>query len=154
MFSKTSYHIEISQLICKANLCQRLQSKACLVIMSGVCFLSTTADIAFIVPKLYLEKSIKKQLNFSNSIFCSMWKTDQLFIIFFTYHSEKYLMKAFFLYYKSTLWRWRCSIIYYYLSPLIIDLSHPKVLYKSVLLSSKNVALCKLTSLIIPKNVF
>ena len=56
------------------------------------------------------------------------------------------------LYYKSTLQR--CSIICYYLSPLITDLSYPKVLYKNVLLSSKNVALRKLTSLVIPKNVF
>ena len=39
--------------------------------------------------------------------------------------------------------------MFYYLlllSSLIVDLSYPKVLYKSVLLSSKNVALRKLTS--------
>ena len=59
--------------------------------MSGVYSLSTTVEITFILPKLYLKKSIKKQLNFSSSIFCSMWETEQLFIIsFFTYHSGKY----------------------------------------------------------------
>ena len=47
-----------------------------------------------------------------------------------------------------------CSVIYYYLSLLIIDVSYPKVFYKSILLSSKNVALRNLTSLIILKNVF
>ena len=47
--------------------------------------------------------------------------------------------------------------MFYYLLLLVAtytDLSYPEVLYKSVLLSSKNVALRKLTSLIIPKNVF
>ena len=53
---------------------------------------------------------------------------------------------------KSTLQK--RSIVYYYLSPLIIDLSYPKILYKSVLLSSENVAFLNLTSLIIPKSVF
>ena len=96
----------------------------------------------FILPKLDLKKSTKKQLNFSNSIFCSVWKTEQLFfIIFFSLIIP-----------KSTLQK--RSIIYYYLSPLIIDLSYPKVLYKSVLLSSKNVAFPNLTSLIIHKSVF
>ena len=51
---------------------------------------------------------------------------------------------------QSTLWI--CSVIYYYLL-FIIDLSYPKVFYKSILLSSKNVALRNLTSLIILKNV-
>ena len=50
--------------------------------MSGLCFLSTTVEITF----LYLEKLIKKQLNFSNSIFCSVWKTEQLFIISTFHH--------------------------------------------------------------------
>ena len=105
--------------------------------MSGVYFLSTTVDITFILPKLNLKKATKKQLNFSNSIFCSVWKTEQLFfIIFFSLIIP-----------KSTLQK--RSIIYYYLSPLIIDLSYPKVLYKSVLLSSKNVVFPNLTSLII-----
>ena len=46
--------------------------------------------------------------------------------------------------------------MFYYLLLLVATyyLSYPKVFYKSVLLSSKNVALRKLTSLIIPKNVF
>ena len=39
--------------------------------------------------------------------------------------------------------------MWYYLLPIIIDLSCPKVLHKNVLLSSKNVALRKLTSLFI-----
>ena len=87
----------------------------------------------FILAKLDLRKPTKKQLNFSNSIFCSVWKTEQLFIIiFFTLIIP-----------KSTLQK--RSTIYYYLSPLIIDLSYPKVHYKSVLLSSKNVAFSNLT---------
>ena len=96
-------------------------------VMSGVYSLSTKVGITFILPKLDLKKPTKKQLNFSNSIFCSVWKTEQLFFIFFSLIIP-----------KSTLQK--RSIIYYYLSPLIIDLSYPKVLYKSVLLSSKNVA--------------
>ena len=122
--------------------------------MSGVYSLSSTVEKTFILPKLYLKKSIKKQLNFPNSIFCSMWKTEQLFIFFFfsLIIPESTLWKRSILYYKSMLWR--CSIIYYYLAPLVIDLSCPEVLYKSVLLSSKNVAQRKLTSLIIHKNVF
>ena len=59
--------------------------------------LSTTVEVTFILPKLYLKKLVKKLLNFLNSIFCSMWKTEQRFIIFFfTYHSQKYFTKAFF----------------------------------------------------------
>ena len=78
--------------------------------------------ITFIPPKLDLKKSTTKQLNFSNSIFCSMKKTEQLFIIFFfTCHSQKYFIKVF--YCKSVL-------IYYYFPPLIIDLSYPNILYK------------------------
>ena len=106
--------------------------------MSGVYYLSTTVDITFILLKQDLKKPTKKQLNFSNSIFCSVWKTEQLFFIFFSLIIP-----------KSTLQK--RSIIYYYLSPLIIDLSYPKVLYKSVLLSSKNVAFPNLRSLIILK---
>ena len=49
---------------------------------------------------------------------------------------------------KSTLQK--RSIIYYYLSPLI-DLLYPKVHYKSVLLSSKNVAFPNQRHLSFPK---
>ena len=52
--------------------------------MYGVCSLSNTVDITFILPKIDLKKPTKKQLNFSNSIFCSAWKTEQLFIFFFS----------------------------------------------------------------------
>ena len=38
-------------------------------VMSGVYTLSTTVEITFILPKLYLKKSTKVQLNFPNSIF-------------------------------------------------------------------------------------
>ena len=31
---------------------------------------------SFILPKLYLKKSIKKRLNFSNSVFGYVWKTE------------------------------------------------------------------------------
>ena len=107
--------------------------------MSGVYFLSTTVDITFILPKLNLKKATKKQLNFSNSIFCSVWKTEQLFfIIFFSLIIP-----------KSTLQKG--SITYYYLSSLIIDLSYPIVLYNSVLLSSKNVAFPNQRHLSLPK---
>ena len=90
------------------NVNNDMKSK-CLV-MPGVYSLSTTVDITFIIPKLDLKKPTKKQLNFSNSIFCSMWKTEQLFIVFFHLSFLKVL-------YKSAL----MSIV--------------KVLYKSILLS-------------------
>ena len=80
--------------------------------MSGVYCLSTTVEITFILAKLYLKKLIKKLLNFPNSIFCSMWKTEQRFVIFFFFHLS--FPKVF---YKSVL----LSII--------------KVPYKGVLLS-------------------
>ena len=73
MFRKTSQHIEISQLIHKANLSVYVR-----------CILSFNhGRNNFVLPKLYLKKLIEKQLNFSSSIFCSIWKTEQLFIIFF-----------------------------------------------------------------------
>ena len=74
--------------------------------MSGVYSLLTKVEITFYLPKLYLKKSIKKLLNVSNSIFCSMWKTDQRFIIFFFFSliiSKSTLQKRSFLYYKNTL---------------------------------------------------
>ena len=58
----------------------------------------------------------------------------------------------FLVYYKSTLQK--RPIIYYNLSPLIIDLLYTKLLYKSVLLASKNVALRNLALFIIPKSLF
>ena len=65
--------------------------------MPGVYSLSTTVGLTFIPTKLDLKKSTKKQLNFSGPIFCSVWKTEQLFsIFFFTYHSKKYFIKAFY----------------------------------------------------------
>ena len=82
-------------------------------VMSGVYSLSTTVDITFILPKLDLKKSTKKELNFSNSIFCSVWKTEQLFIFFFFF--ALIIPKSI---YKSVL------------------LSIVKVPYKSVLLSN------------------
>ena len=106
--------------------------------MSGVYSLSTTVEITFILPNLYLKKSIKKQLNFSNSIFCSMWKTEQLFFFFFFHLSFPKVL------YKSALF----SIIkvpYKDVLLSIITCCHLSLTYKSVLLSSKNVALRKLT---------
>ena len=79
-------------------------------IEKNVFSLLITVGITFILPKLDLKNSIEKQLNFSNSIICSVWKTEQLFIIFFSFIIP-----------KSTLQK--RSIIYYYLSSLIIDLS-------------------------------
>ena len=62
--------------------------------MVGVYSLSTTVEITFILPNLYLSKSTKKQLNSSNSVFCSRknWVTFHHF--FFIYHPQKYLIKA------------------------------------------------------------
>ena len=103
--------------------------------MSGVYSFSATVDITFILPKLDLKKSTKKQLNFSNSIFCSVWKTEQLFIIFFhlsflkvlyksvllsittcrhsllTYHSQNYFIKAF--YYLAKTWLSLINVTYH-----------------------------------------
>ena len=79
-------------------------------VMSGVYSLSATVDITFILPKLDLKKLTKKQLNISNTIFCSVWKTEQLFIIFFHVSFAKVLHKS-------------------------VLLSTVKVPYKSVLLS-------------------
>ena len=119
--------------------------------MSNVYSLSTVVEITFILRKLYLKKLINKQLNFSNSIFCSMCKTEQHFTIFFSVIIPKSTLQKRSIVYKK---KYLIKAFYYYLSPLIIDLSYSKVLCKSVLLSSKNVTLCKLTSLIIPKSVF
>ena len=116
--------------------------------MPGVYSLSTTVDITFILPKLHPKKSTKKQLNFLNSIFCSMRKT-ATFHLFFHLSFPEVL-------YKSVL----LSIVKVpYKSVLLCiincrHLSYPNVLYKSVLLSSKNAVLCNLTSLIILKSAF
>ena len=110
--------------------------------MPGVYSLSTTADITFIFPKLDLKKTDKKAIKLFklHLLLCvENWAT--LHHYFFSPIIP-----------KSTLQKH--SIIYYYLSPFIIDLSFSKVLYKSVLLSSKNLAFSNLTSLIIPKSVF
>ena len=62
--------------------------------MSGVHSLSTAVEITFILPKVYLKKLIKKQLNFSNFTFCFMWKTGQLFMIFFHLSFPEVLHKS------------------------------------------------------------
>ena len=90
-FMELFTQIEISQLICK-QICQ---------FMSSVYSLSTTVEITFILPKLYLKKSIKKQLNFSNSNFSSfffsliIWESTFLFYAFYSL-SQKYLMQMFY----------------------------------------------------------
>ena len=71
-FSKTSYHMDQSVDMQSKNI------ELCLV------YTLFQPRSTFILPKLDLKKSTKKQLNFSNSIFCSMWKTEQLFIVFFS----------------------------------------------------------------------
>ena len=96
--------------------------------MSGVYSLSTTVEITFIIPNLYLKKSTKKQLNSSNSVFCSRknWVTFHHF--FFIYHPQKYLIKVlgnllllsatyhWLIIPKSTFWKF--SIIWLLLKPL------------------------------------
>ena len=57
-------------------------------VKSGIYSLSTTVNITSILPKRDLKKPTKKQLNF-----CSVWKTEQLFIIFFHLSSPKVLYK-------------------------------------------------------------
>ena len=124
--------------------------------MSGVYSLKTTVKITFVLPKLDLKKSIKKQSNFPNSKSFALCEQLSNFLL-------SYSMKTFYCllsrildslalkhscYYKSTSKSVLLSIITYH------DLSYPKVLYKSVLLSGKNVALRKLTPLIIPKSLF
>ena len=81
--------------------------------MPGVYSLSTTVEITFTLPNLHLKKLTKNQLNFSNSIFCFMWKTKNIrdlssltfleklnnfssFFFFLTYHFQKYFIKAFY----------------------------------------------------------
>ena len=116
--------------------------------MPGVYSLSTTVDIIFILPKLHPKKSTKKQLNFSNSIFCSMRKTATFHHFFHLSFPE--------VPYKSVL----LSIVKVPYKSVLLSiincrhLSYPDVLYKSVLLSSKNAVLCNLTSLIILKSAF
>ena len=74
--------------------------------MSGVYSLATTLEITFILPKLYLKKSIKKQVNFSNFILCFIWKTEQCFITFFSLIIPiSTSQKRSFVYYKSALWK-------------------------------------------------
>ena len=110
--------------------------------MSGVYSLSTTVDITFILPKLDL-KTDKKAIKLFKLHFWLCVKngaTFHHFFFFFTYHPKSTLQKR--------------SIVYYYFSPLIIDLLYPKVLYKSVVLSSKNAAFPNRTSLIIPESLF
>ena len=73
-FSKTSYHVKTSQLIFKPNL-------RCYV----WCVLSFNyGRNNFFSPKKNLKKPAKEQLNFSNYIFCCMWKTKWLIIIYFS----------------------------------------------------------------------
>ena len=62
--------------------------------MSGAYSLSTTVGLTFILPKLDVKKLTKNQLTFSNSIFWSVWKTEQLFIISFHLSLPKLLYKS------------------------------------------------------------
>ena len=109
--------------------------------MSGVYSLPATVDITVILPKLDLKKPTNSNQTVQTPHFALCGKLSNFSSLFFSLIIP-----------KSTLQK--RSIIYYYLPPLIIDLSYPKVLCKSVLLSSKNVAFPNLTSLIIPKSVF
>ena len=71
-----------------------MQSKYLRLCLVYALFQPPSTFLIFIPPKVDLKKSTKKQLNFSNFFFCTLWKTEQLFIIFFfTYHSQKYFIK-------------------------------------------------------------
>ena len=119
-----------------------------------VYILSTTVEITFnkffidFLRQFWGNKLFKLQ-TFQTSALCE--KLSNVSSLFFRYHSQKCFKKAFFrvikVPYKSVL----LSVI---TCRHLSDLLYPKVLYKSVLLSSKNVVLHKLTSLIIPKSVF
>ena len=118
--------------------------------MFGVYSLSTTAEITFILPKLYLKKIDKKAITLFRLcllLYVKNWAT--VHHCFFHLSFPKVLHKSVLLSiikvpYKSAI----LSIITCH------HLSYPNVLCKRILLSSKNVALSNLTSLIIPKSVF
>ena len=88
-----------------------------LPVMSGVYSFSITVEITFILPKSFLKKSTKKHLNFSNYIFCSMWKTYHH--LFFTYHSQMYFIKAFYCLLRSSIKKYLIKMLYYLLLPII-----------------------------------
>ena len=113
----------------------------CLVLYS----LSTTVDMLF-SQNCILKNRQKKGIIFSKLRLLLYVKNWENFHHFFSLHPQKYFTKAFY----CLLLKYLVKSFYYWL-PIIIDLSYPKVLYKSVILSGKNVALRKLTSLIIPK---
>ena len=82
--------------------------------MSGVYSLSTTVEITFILPKVYLKKWTKKQLNFKFYLLLNARMLESLAL------SNNILAL--------------CEKLSN-LSSFIFHLSFPKVLYKSVLLS-------------------
>ena len=109
-------------------------------------------QVTFILPKLCLKKLIKKQLNFSNSIFCSMWKT-ATFDHFFRLSFPKVL-------YKSAL----LSILEVPYKSVLLSITicrHLSLIYhtqkfftKAFYYLAKNVSLCIIMSLIIPRSIF
>ena len=106
--------------------------------MSGVYSISTTVKITFLLQKLYLKKLTKKQLNFQTPSFALGEKLSNFSsYFFFTHHFQKsVLLSIIKVPYKSVL----LPIITCRNLKLTYN-THPKVLYKSALLSSKNVAL-------------
>ena len=112
--------------------------------MFGVYYLPTTVQITY-YPKTVSQKTKKQPKTFQTPSFALCEKLSNFSFFFFpTYHFQKYFKKPFFCLLKA----------FYYLLLFVvtyIDLSCPKVFYKRVLLSSNNVAMCNLRSLIIPK---
>ena len=108
-------------------------------VMSGVYSLSTTVEITFILPKLYLKKINKKATELCKLhllLYMNNWATFHHFFFHLSY--PKVLYESVLLSSKNVA-LCKLSIIYYYLSPLIIDLSFPKAYSKCVLLCSVSV---------------
>ena len=120
--------------------------------MSGVYSLLTTVDITFILPKLNLKKPTKKQLNFSNSIFCSTWKTEQLFIIFcFPLSVPKVLYKSILLSIVKV--PYKRVLLFIITCHHLLLTYHTQTYFMKAFYYFKNMALRNLTLLIISKSV-
>ena len=65
-------------------------------IMSSVYSLSTTVEITFILLKLYLKKSTKKAMKLFKLHLLLYVKKYVTYHLFFTHHSQKYFIKAFY----------------------------------------------------------
>ena len=122
--------------------------------MSGVLFFNHRRN-NFSSTKIVSQTIYKKAIKLFKLHLLLYVKNCVTYHLFFTYHPQKNFIKSFSCLFLPSYKNVILSVIpHYYFLPLVIDVSYPKVLYKSVLLSNKNVALRNVTSLIIPKSVF